>query len=232
MSVTIPAASRPRSPAFSGGARSGPTHAGSARRRRRRSSARSTGSSDQVPLVGLEGPRRGDGDVLYEHNAENRLLPASNKLFTSTAAMDVLGPDYRFTTSVRQTGRPATARLLGNLTSRAPVTRPCSARTTTRWPSGRRLGRPHRRRQPQSRTTRTSTTCGWRRSGLDDEPYYYNGADLGPDGRSEHRLDAGTVMCTCAGAMPAPRSRVRGAGQSLRAFVGTATTGAAGRPTR
>ncbi|MUL42141.1 D-alanyl-D-alanine carboxypeptidase/D-alanyl-D-alanine-endopeptidase [Streptomonospora sp. PA3] len=41
------------------------------------------------------------GDVLYRSNARTELVPASNaKLLTSAAAMEVLGPDYRFTTTV------------------------------------------------------------------------------------------------------------------------------------
>src|SRR3954454_16491992 len=38
------------------------------------------------------------GEVLYAHQPTSRLMPASNtKLATSTAAMELLGPDYRFT---------------------------------------------------------------------------------------------------------------------------------------
>lgn len=41
------------------------------------------------------------GESLYERNVAQRLNPASNmKLFTSAAAMDALGPDYRFTTDL------------------------------------------------------------------------------------------------------------------------------------
>lgn len=46
------------------------------------------------------------GATLYAHNPDMRLLPASNtKLFTSTAALDLLGLDHRFTTSVLTTGK-------------------------------------------------------------------------------------------------------------------------------
>ncbi|MEU6125757.1 D-alanyl-D-alanine carboxypeptidase/D-alanyl-D-alanine-endopeptidase [Streptomyces sp. NPDC047123] len=42
------------------------------------------------------------GDVLYQRGATGRLMPASNtKLLTSAAAMELLGPDHRFTTDVR-----------------------------------------------------------------------------------------------------------------------------------
>ncbi len=66
--------------------------------------------------VGLEVRDATTGDVLYEHNAAERLLPASNgKLLTSTAAMGVLGPDHRFSTSVQASGAISGQTLAGNL---------------------------------------------------------------------------------------------------------------------
>ena len=39
------------------------------------------------------------GETWYEHNASNVFLPASNqKIFTSAAALDALGGDYRYRT--------------------------------------------------------------------------------------------------------------------------------------
>ncbi|WP_258037007.1 MULTISPECIES: D-alanyl-D-alanine carboxypeptidase/D-alanyl-D-alanine-endopeptidase [unclassified Streptomyces] len=56
------------------------------------------------------------GDVLYEHNGDDRLMPASNsKLLSSAAAMDVLGPDYTFATEVRTPGRVVGGVLVGDL---------------------------------------------------------------------------------------------------------------------
>ncbi|WP_088316960.1 D-alanyl-D-alanine carboxypeptidase/D-alanyl-D-alanine-endopeptidase [Kineosporia sp. R_H_3] len=56
------------------------------------------------------------GEVLYNRNGTLRGNPASNeKLFTSAAAMDLLGPAFRFTTSVSRTGTVAGGRLTGNL---------------------------------------------------------------------------------------------------------------------
>jgi serine-type D-Ala-D-Ala carboxypeptidase/endopeptidase (penicillin-binding protein 4) len=56
------------------------------------------------------------GQVVYEHQPETRLMPASNtKLLTSTAAMDILGPDYRFHTDVLADGKRHGARLDGDL---------------------------------------------------------------------------------------------------------------------
>ena len=56
------------------------------------------------------------GEVLYQTAAHPRLMPASNtKLPTSAAAMEILGPDYRFTTDVLTTGRRHGSVLNGDL---------------------------------------------------------------------------------------------------------------------
>ncbi|HEX6076588.1 MAG TPA: D-alanyl-D-alanine carboxypeptidase/D-alanyl-D-alanine-endopeptidase [Micromonosporaceae bacterium] len=73
--------------------------------------ARLTGSQAGVLI------RDADTDeVLYARNPETRLLPASNnKLFTSVAALEVLGPDYTFTTRVSADGRRDGSFLAGDL---------------------------------------------------------------------------------------------------------------------
>ena len=56
------------------------------------------------------------GDTLYQHNPRTRLVPASNlKLLTTAAAMEVLGPHYRFSTQLRSNGVRQGERLTGNL---------------------------------------------------------------------------------------------------------------------
>ncbi|QNE22272.1 D-alanyl-D-alanine carboxypeptidase/D-alanyl-D-alanine-endopeptidase [Kribbella qitaiheensis] len=56
------------------------------------------------------------GETLYDHNGSTRLLPASNtKLFSSTAAMHTLGPDFRFHTDVLATAAVQQGKLRGNL---------------------------------------------------------------------------------------------------------------------
>ena len=56
------------------------------------------------------------GTTLYQHNPRTRLVPASNlKLLTTAAAMDVLGPDYRFSTQLLSNGSRQGERLIGNL---------------------------------------------------------------------------------------------------------------------
>lgn len=56
------------------------------------------------------------GDILYQHDPDNRLIPASNdKLYTSLAALKVLGTDYKFTTTISTTGKQFGNALQGNL---------------------------------------------------------------------------------------------------------------------
>ncbi|MFD0803184.1 D-alanyl-D-alanine carboxypeptidase/D-alanyl-D-alanine-endopeptidase, partial [Streptomonospora algeriensis] len=56
------------------------------------------------------------GDVLYRDEARTPLIPASNaKLLTSAAAMEVLGRDYRFTTTVAATEDPGDGLVDGDL---------------------------------------------------------------------------------------------------------------------
>ncbi len=51
--------------------------------------------------VGIMVVSADDGRILYQLNPDLLLMPASNeKLFTSAAALSVLGPDYRFLTTV------------------------------------------------------------------------------------------------------------------------------------
>ncbi|WP_053205797.1 D-alanyl-D-alanine carboxypeptidase/D-alanyl-D-alanine endopeptidase [Jiangella muralis] len=46
------------------------------------------------------------GETLYEHDGDQRLMPASNeKLLTSAVALDVLGPDHTFATTVATAGQ-------------------------------------------------------------------------------------------------------------------------------
>nr|WP_238351373.1 D-alanyl-D-alanine carboxypeptidase/D-alanyl-D-alanine-endopeptidase [Kribbella shirazensis] len=56
------------------------------------------------------------GETLYDRNGGQRMLPASNtKLFSSTAAMHVLGPSYRFHTDVLATAPVRGGQLVGDL---------------------------------------------------------------------------------------------------------------------
>lgn len=56
------------------------------------------------------------GDTLYSRDAGKLLVPASNqKIVTAAVALDVLGPDYRFTTPVLATGDVRDTSLRGDL---------------------------------------------------------------------------------------------------------------------
>jgi serine-type D-Ala-D-Ala carboxypeptidase/endopeptidase (penicillin-binding protein 4) len=56
------------------------------------------------------------GETLYDRLGDHRFTPASNtKFLTSTAAMSILGPDYRFTTDVASTGKQVGSALVGDL---------------------------------------------------------------------------------------------------------------------
>jgi D-alanyl-D-alanine carboxypeptidase/D-alanyl-D-alanine-endopeptidase (penicillin-binding protein 4) len=66
--------------------------------------------------VGVQVRDATSGEVLYARNADQRVIPASNdKLLTSTAALEVLGTDYRFHTRVLSTGQRRAGLLRGNL---------------------------------------------------------------------------------------------------------------------
>src|SRR6202012_5171305 len=57
--------------------------------------------------VGIEVADAGTGRVLYSANASTPATPASTtKVVTAVAALAALGPDTRFTTTVRQIGDP------------------------------------------------------------------------------------------------------------------------------
>lgn len=54
---------------------------------------------------GIEVESLNSGKVLYSHNADKLFTPASNtKLFTTAAAFALIGPDYRFHTTVETSG--------------------------------------------------------------------------------------------------------------------------------
>jgi serine-type D-Ala-D-Ala carboxypeptidase/endopeptidase (penicillin-binding protein 4) len=56
------------------------------------------------------------GAVVYSHNADQRVIPASNeKLMTSAAALEVLGAGYKFHTVARYSGKKSGTTVTGNL---------------------------------------------------------------------------------------------------------------------
>ncbi len=56
------------------------------------------------------------GKIWYERNPDKLFMPASNqKILTTAAALEELGPDYRFKTTLSYTGKVTTPTLEGNL---------------------------------------------------------------------------------------------------------------------
>jgi len=66
--------------------------------------------------VGLVVRAADTGEVLYRHESDRRQQPASNaKLVTSAAALEVLGPDYHFSTTVAASASTTNSVLRGDL---------------------------------------------------------------------------------------------------------------------
>ncbi|MGA9504956.1 MAG: D-alanyl-D-alanine carboxypeptidase, partial [Terriglobales bacterium] len=61
-----------------------------------------------IEIVSLSPDGKADkasGKILYSQNADKLFTPASNtKLFTTAAALALIGPDYKFRTTVETTG--------------------------------------------------------------------------------------------------------------------------------
>jgi D-alanyl-D-alanine carboxypeptidase/D-alanyl-D-alanine-endopeptidase (penicillin-binding protein 4) len=56
------------------------------------------------------------GKVIYEHNGDKMMTPAScMKILVSAASLDTLGPDYKVTTSMYATAKPTNGVLHGNI---------------------------------------------------------------------------------------------------------------------
>jgi D-alanyl-D-alanine carboxypeptidase/D-alanyl-D-alanine-endopeptidase (penicillin-binding protein 4) len=67
-------------------------------------------------IVGVSIRNAETGEEVYANDGDLRLHPASNmKLLTAAAALEILGPDYQFTTEVLTDGNPKKKVLQGNL---------------------------------------------------------------------------------------------------------------------
>jgi serine-type D-Ala-D-Ala carboxypeptidase/endopeptidase (penicillin-binding protein 4) len=67
-------------------------------------------------IAGISIRNGSDGKLLYQHNGDLRLKPASNmKLLTAATALSVLGTDYQFTTEIHNDGSIKGGTLDGNL---------------------------------------------------------------------------------------------------------------------
>jgi D-alanyl-D-alanine carboxypeptidase len=89
-------------------------------------------------LWGIEVVRLSDGKVLFTRNADHLFLPASNmKLFTTAAAIEKLGPDFVFRTTVEAEAAPDSSGRVGDLflVGRGPAPRNLRTRFFRGWQS-------------------------------------------------------------------------------------------------
>ena len=70
----------------------------------------------QGGITGVSVRKADTGEAIFSHFSDIRLRPASNmKLITGSTAMDILGPDYRFSTEVLTDGQVKGKMIHGNL---------------------------------------------------------------------------------------------------------------------
>ncbi|AWI30271.1 D-alanyl-D-alanine carboxypeptidase/D-alanyl-D-alanine endopeptidase [Streptomyces tirandamycinicus] len=152
------------------------------------------------------------GERLYERDAGDRLMPASNtKLATSAAAMALLGPDYRFRTDVLSTGRRHGPVLHGDLYLRGGGDPTALASDYGRLAAQLRESGI---RRVTGRVVADDTRFDTRRLGrswaADDESSYYS-AQISPlTVAPDTDYDSGTVVVEASpGAAPGDRPKVK-----------------------
>ncbi|MEI5582789.1 MULTISPECIES: D-alanyl-D-alanine carboxypeptidase/D-alanyl-D-alanine endopeptidase [unclassified Agromyces] len=140
------------------------------------------------------------GEVLYTRNAGTRLVAASTtKLFSSAAAVGLLGSDHRFTTDVLASGDVVDGVLAGDLVLRGggdPTTLAADyealaaevAASGIRTVSGDLVA-------DDSYFDDVPYGLGW---AWDDEPYYYNAATSALTVAPDTDYDSGTVIVRAA----------------------------------
>ena len=140
--------------------------------------------------------RTATGDPLYDREGGERLMPASNaKLFSSVAALEVLGPDHRFPTTVLTDGDRRGSVLRGDLylrgqgdpTMLAADYDDLAAKVATsgvRRVSGRLVAD-----DTWYDANRLGNSWAW-----DDEPFYYSGQVSALTVSPDEDYDAGTVI--------------------------------------
>lgn len=206
----------------------------------------STGSTDlQQRLDGLladsryQGSQAGlvvrdatTGEVLYDRNGINRLMPASNaKLFTSAAALETLGPDYRFHTDVLTTGKTYGGVLAGPLFLKGygdPTSLEADYRALAHQVAATGI------RQVVGDLVADDTFFDSRRLGngwsWDNESYYYSAQTSALTVAPDTDYDSGTVIVeSLPGATIGAPAQLKVVPQtSAVQLVNTSTTGAAG----
>ncbi|MGA9748949.1 MAG: D-alanyl-D-alanine carboxypeptidase/D-alanyl-D-alanine-endopeptidase, partial [Nocardioides sp.] len=187
---------------------------------------RFTGSMVSVAVRDAE-----SGEAIYERDTGQRLNPASNmKLFTSAAAMDALGPDYRFTTDLLSDGRVRGGKLRSDLYLRGggdPVMLQedyAALAAQLRAAGVKRLSGDLVADDSFFDDVPLGVAWSW-----DDEPYYYSAVTSALTVAPDTDYDSGTVIVETApasvGKAPVVTLQPR---TDVVKVVNRATTGAAG----
>ena len=172
-----------------------------------------------------------DGELVYQRSSDRRQQPASNgKLATSAAALEILGPDHRFTTTAASPARRHGAVLDGDLFLKGtgdPTMLAADYGTLAEQvaDSGVRVVR--------GKLVADDTWFDDVRLGLgwawDDEPYYYNAQVSALTAAPDTDYDAGSIIVKVApGANGARASVTTEPPTNYVKIKNTATTGAPG----
>ena len=136
------------------------------------------------------------GEPLYERDVERRLNPASNmKLFSSAAAMDALGPDYRFGTDLLADGAVRGGNLRSDLDLRGggdPTLRAEDYRELARQLKAAGVDRVQGDLVADDSffdDVPLATAWSW-----DDEPFYYSAVTSALTVAPDTDYDSGTVI--------------------------------------
>ena len=182
-------------------------------------------------MVGVSVRDAETGESLYEHENDQRMNPASNmKLFTSAAAMDALGPDYRFTTDLLATAAVKGGAVRSDLYLRGggdPVMLAEDYRdlaSQLRQAGVREIKGDLVADDSYFDDVPLGTSWSW-----DDEPYYYSAVTSALTVAPNTDYDSGTAIVeTTPGAVgSAPKVELVPATSAVK-IVNRATTGAAG----
>ncbi|MFL6142435.1 MAG: D-alanyl-D-alanine carboxypeptidase/D-alanyl-D-alanine-endopeptidase [Labedaea sp.] len=175
--------------------------------------------------------RAADGTVRYSRGGDRRQQPASNaKLVTSAAALEVLGPDYRFSTSVETAARNAGATLRGDLYLRGTgdptmLAADYDALAARVAAGGIRLVQGNLVADDTwFDTVRLGSGWAW-----DDEPFYYDAQVSALTAAPDSDFDAGSIIVRVSPATPGAPARVETVPPTDQVrIVSTAVTGAPG----
>jgi serine-type D-Ala-D-Ala carboxypeptidase/endopeptidase (penicillin-binding protein 4) len=181
--------------------------------------------------VGLVVRRADTGAVLFARESDERGQPASNnKLFTSAAALDVLGPDHRFRTTVETAGRVRAGVLTGDLHLRGtgdPTMLAADYDALAAEVAGSGVRLVHGKLVADDTwfdSVRLGTGWAW-----DDEPYYYSAQISALTVSPDTDYDAGSVIVRVSpGAAGAPATVTTDPPTGYVTIDSTAVTGAPG----